>query len=215
VSGFDRKRAEQAIERIAAALAAPIASEARAALLAYVELVAGWSKRVNLTGARDEPALCEVLLADALVLARGALIGRDARLLDVGTGAGAPIMPLLALRTDLSASCLEPLHKRAALLRTGSVRLALHPRMRVHEQRVEPAAPVAPDGPFELALSRATFDPATWLQVGLALAPSVLVFLGDAEPPPAPAGAACVQSETYALPFSHAPRTVARYDRLA
>jgi 16S rRNA (guanine527-N7)-methyltransferase len=213
VAGFDVGRADAAIDRVAAALSAELGAEERKALRAYVELVAGWNRRVNLTGAKDERALCEVLLADALVIARGDLISRDAALLDVGSGAGAPIMPLLLLRPDLRATCLEPLHKRAALLRTGSVRLGLHTRMRVHEQRIEPAAPAAPDGPFQLALSRATFDPVTWLQVGLALAPSALVMLGDAPEPPPPASSTLARRERYALPFSGTARTVARYDR--
>ena len=212
MSRFDGRRAEQAIERVAAALATQVAEPERAALRAYVELVSGWSQRVNLTGARDEAALCEVLLADALVLARSGLISRDASLVDVGTGAGSPIIPLLQLRPDLRATCVEPLHKRSALLRTASVRLGLHGRMRVLEQRVEPVAPAVAGGPFTLALSRATFDPATWLRVGLALAPSVLVMLGDAEPPEAPAGSVLAHRERYALPFSGTARAVVRFD---
>jgi 16S rRNA (guanine527-N7)-methyltransferase len=212
VSGFDARRGEQAIERIAAALAVELSADARQALLAYVQLIASWNQRTNLTAARGEPALCEVLLVDAIVVARGDLIERDASLLDVGTGAGAPVMPLLLLRPDLRATCVEPLHKRAALLRTAGVRLGLHARMQVSEQVIDPAAPVF-SGSFSLALSRATFEPPIWLQVGLGLAPSVLVFLaGDAQPPVAPA-AACARTEVYSLPLSGARRCVARYER--
>lgn len=212
MSGFDARRGEQAIERIAAALGAELSADARKGLLAYVQLIASWNQRTNLTAARGEPALCEVLLVDAIVVARGDLIERDASLLDVGSGAGAPVMPLLLLRPDLRATCVEPLHKRAALLRTAGVRLGLHARMQVSEQVIDPAAPVF-GGSFALALSRATFEPPLWLQVGLALAPRVLVFLaGDAQPPTAP-GAACIRTEVYSLPLSGARRCVARYER--
>jgi len=212
VPGFDPRRGEQAIEQIAAALGAELDADASRALLAYVQLIATWNERTNLTAARGESALCEVLLVDAMVVARGDLIERDASLLDVGTGAGAPIMPLLLLRPDLRAVCVEPLNKRAALLRTASVRLGLHGRMQVSAQSIDPAAPVF-SGAFSLALSRATFEPSLWLRVGLALAPSVLVFLaGDATLPATPA-AACARREAYSLPLSGAPRCVARYER--
>jgi 16S rRNA (guanine527-N7)-methyltransferase len=212
VPGFDARRGGEAIERIAAELGAELGASERHALLAYVQLIASWNQRTNLTAARGEPALCEVLLVDAIVVSRGDLIERDASLLDVGTGAGAPIMPLLQLRPDLRATCVEPLHKRSALLRTASVRLGLHARMTVSEQSIDPARPIFA-GSFSLSLSRATFEPAVWLQVGLALAPSVLVFLaGDATPPVA-SGAGCVRTQAYRLPLSGAPRCVALYER--
>ena len=203
-------RVEQQIERIVAALAPAAAPSAHAmtGLRAFVDLVAGWNQRVNLTAARDEASLCEVLLGDAFVLARRELVAQDAHVLDVGTGAGAPIIPLLLLREDLRATCVEPLHKRAALLRAASVRLGLHTRMRVREQRIETARPEVEGGPFDLALSRATFEPSEWLRVGLALAPSVLVMLADAEPPGSPQ-----HTVRYASPRSGAPRKVALYLR--
>jgi 16S rRNA (guanine527-N7)-methyltransferase len=212
VPEFDARRGADAIERIAAALGAELDAPARQGLLAYVQLIASWNQRTNLTAARGEPALCEVLLVDAIVVAQRDLIERDASLLDVGTGAGAPIMPLLQLRPDLRATCVEPLHKRSALLRTASVRLGLHARMSVNEQPIDPAAPSF-GGSFALALSRATFEPAVWLQVGLALAPSVLVFLAGDAPPPAAPGAVGVRTEAYRLPLSGAPRCVALYER--
>ena len=69
-------------------------------------------------------------------------------------------------------------------------------------------------GSFSLALSRATFEPAVWLEVGLALAPNVLVFLaGDAPTPAAPARAWVRTEQAYSLPLSGARRRVARYER--
>jgi 16S rRNA (guanine527-N7)-methyltransferase len=210
VAELSAQRVEQQIERIAAALAPTAAPSAhtRGGLRSFVELVAGWNQRVNLTAARDEQSLCEVLLADAFVLAQPLLVEPEAHVLDVGTGAGAPIIPLLLLREDIRATCVEPLHKRSALLRAASVRLGLHTRMRVREQRIEPAQPEVEGGPFTLALSRATFEPSEWLRVGRALAGTTLVMLADAQPPDAP-----VHTVSYALPSSGAPRTIARYLR--
>ena len=125
---------------------------------------------------------------------------------------GAPIIPLLLLRPDVSALCLEPLGKRATFLRTASARLGLLSRMRVLPARVDLDAPQAFGEVFDLACSRATFAPERWLEVRLRLAPRVLVMTASASPP-APPGSALVALRTYALPFSGAPRRAALYLR--
>jgi 16S rRNA (guanine527-N7)-methyltransferase len=198
------------VDRLAAAFGVKPPPLARKQLVSYVELVQQWNRKVNLTGASAPGSLCEVLLADAFVLRDEKLVDRDARVLDVGSGAGAPIVPLLVLRPDLHALCLEPRQKRATFLRLVSARLSLLDRMRVSEERLDPNAPEPFLGKFDLACSRATFVPEQWVVLGLTVAPVVLVLSADA-PPPAPSGSRLRESRNYSLPFSTAPRTVARY----
>jgi 16S rRNA (guanine527-N7)-methyltransferase len=200
------------VEHLASALGEPVTAEQVAALGAYAELVAAWNARVNLTAARDAESLGEILLADALVLRAHAFVSAGARLIDVGTGAGAPLLPLLVLRPDLRAVGFEPLHKRAAFLRTAAARLGLLERLRIEEARIDEhaeaaAAAALPGAPFDLALSRATFAPEAWLPLGLALAPIVVVLTRDGL-----AGTA-QHERRYALPFSHTPRVASRFGR--
>jgi 16S rRNA (guanine527-N7)-methyltransferase len=213
VQRFSSEQAPALIAELARALSRDSPEPAQDELGAYVELVARWNRKVNLTGASDDRALCEILLADAFVLADRALCPEGARVVDVGSGAGAPIVPLLVLRPDLTALCVEPHAKRAAFLRMVSARLSLLPRMRVREARIELDRPEAFGEAFELACSRATFEPERWLRVGLALAPRVLVLLGSAAPPQAPPGARLLLVERYALPFSRTPRVACAYLR--
>lgn len=201
------------IDRLARAHGTELLPAVRAALCAYAELVAKWNSKVNLTAASDPEALIEILMADAFVLADPEFVPLDAGVLDVGTGAGAPVVPLLALRPDITATCVEPLGKRATFLRTVSARLQLLPRMRVREERLDPAAPDPRGERFDVACSRATFEPSQWLPVGLSLAPRVLVLLANAPPPPPPAGARLLVERAYALPFSAAPRRACCYAR--
>ena len=217
------------VERIAAGLGEALSPEQAELLARYAVLVRTWNASVNLTAARDDGSLCEVLLADALVLRAQALIPAHARLVDVGTGAGAPLLPLLVLRPDLRAVGVEPLHKRVAFLRTASARLGLSTRVQVREGRIEPSArqdarqdapqdapqsvPQNVEAPFDLACSRATFAPELWLRVGLALAPAVLVLTVDALPGPPPAGVTLAHARDYVLPLSGAPRRAQRYER--
>src|SRR5687768_255424 len=86
----------------------PLTPDESKALVSFAALVASWNHRVDLTGAKTAKDLVEVLLADALVMRDRALVPDGARVLDVGTGVGAPIVPFLLLRPDAHALCVEP-----------------------------------------------------------------------------------------------------------
>jgi 16S rRNA (guanine527-N7)-methyltransferase len=73
-----------------------------------------WRRRTNLTG----PMSGEELVSHALESTIGEkLISDGARLLDIGSGAGLPGVPLALARPDLVVTLLEPRAKRAAFLR--------------------------------------------------------------------------------------------------
>ncbi len=62
------------------------------------------------------------MLADALELA--ARIPKGARVVDVGSGAGAPGLPLSIARDDLEVTLVEPLQKRVSFVRVSVGALA-------------------------------------------------------------------------------------------
>jgi 16S rRNA (guanine527-N7)-methyltransferase len=213
VQEFPAERAAELIGALGRALARDVPETVQVALCDYGALVAKWNRTINLTGAHEPAMLAEVLFADAFVLADAELVPADARVLDVGSGAGAPIVPLLLLRPDLSALCVEPLGKRATFLRMLSGRLPLLPRLRVREARLDPDDPGAIGEAFDVAGSRATFEAERWLRLGLAFAPRVLVMVASAPPPEAPPGARLLRVRDYRLPFSGAPRRACVYLR--
>jgi 16S rRNA (guanine527-N7)-methyltransferase len=88
-----------------------------AALSRYLDLVADWNPRVNLTGARTPAERVAILVAPVVPLAP--LLG-EGRLIDVGSGNGSPGLVLAALRPDLSAILLEPRQRRWAFLREAA-----------------------------------------------------------------------------------------------
>jgi 16S rRNA (guanine527-N7)-methyltransferase len=213
-----------ALDALAAALEVRPSPERRAALAAFCALVDAWNARMDLTAARGAASLAEVLCADALVLADGAstppLLPPGARVVDVGTGAGAPALPLALLRDDVTLTCVEPLRKRVTFLRTAIGTLpGLAGRVVVREQRLDLGRPEVPGGPFDVAMARATFAPAVWLPVGLALAPCCVLLTAQDGPAPPP-GAALVVARRYVVPRSHAeggpaPRVASVYARQA
>lgn len=202
------------IERLFVALGAPVEAPVDPAVLgplaAFADLVATWNARLNLTGAKEPEALAEVLFADAMMLRDEALLPQGARFVDVGAGAGAPSLPLLLLRPDLRATLVEPIHKRVAFLRTAIGTFDLAERATVIEGRLE-AAPIA-GAPFDVALSRATFEPAEWLARAEPLAPRTLVLVAG-DPLPEREGARLLETRTYRLPRKDAPRAIGLYAR--
>ncbi len=93
-------------------------------------MLAAWSPRVNLTGARGAEPRVEILVAPVLPLLPLAL----SPLLDLGSGNGSPGLVLALLRPELEVSLLEPRQRRWAFLREAA-RAAGRPDVRVLRQR--------------------------------------------------------------------------------
>ena len=85
-------------------------------LTRYAELLERWAARHNLVRFSSREELVERHLLDAL--AATPLLEGGGKLLDVGSGAGLPGVPLLAVRPEWRGVLLEPRQKRWAFLRT-------------------------------------------------------------------------------------------------
>ena len=195
------------LERAAMALGTPLEAPAQAAIAAWLERLQEWNARIDLTAARTDDELVDLMLVDALFLAPR--LPPQARLVDVGTGAGAPGLALALLRPDLRVTLVEPLGKRAAFLRTvvGEAR-----RADVVIERVRGEA-LAGRRAWDVAVSRATLGPAAWLELAVTLVGpggSVWLLLAKEEPP-AHARAVAEQDLTYTWPLTSAARRAVRY----
>lgn len=161
-----------------------VTDTARAQLVTWLDLVVAWSERVDLTAARDPDTLVDLLLADAALLASGDLLetgatSERARIIDVGSGVGAPAIPLAILRPEFSLTLVEPRERRAAFLRTSCGVLS-RPDISLLRTRSMEVGPKSAD----VAISRATLPPPQWLREGARLAEhAVWVLLGQDEPP--------------------------------
>ena len=128
-------------------------------LLAFAALLVRWNQKINLTGARSAASLVAEHFPDAFALARR--LDRPARVVDVGSGGGLPALPLALLRPTLALVLCEPIAKKTSFLRTAIRELDLTDRVQVEQVRAEEL--VARGARFEVALSRATFEPEVWL----------------------------------------------------
>lgn len=81
---------------------------------AYAELLAGPGVERGLLGPREVDRLWERHILNSAAVAE--LIEPDARVIDIGSGAGLPGIPLALARPDLRVVLLEPMLRRAEFL---------------------------------------------------------------------------------------------------
>jgi len=127
----------------------------------YARELHRWNQRINLTGARSEAEILREHVADALALLPHLPAGEFA-LIDVGSGAGLPGVPLAILRPDARVLLIEPNGKKFSFLQAMR-RLIPLPGTEVRSLRLE-ALPATDR--FDVAVSRAVWAPEVWLARG-------------------------------------------------
>ncbi len=179
---------------------------------AYFDVVRAWDARTDLTSARTDTELAEILFLDAAHVIVAGWSKPAASLVDIGAGVGAPTIPILLSDETLCGTLVEPRRIRTAFLRTAAGVLGLAGRATTLEQRVDRAKPVVDGGPFSVALSRATFTPDDWLPIGAKLADEIWALTAGAEVA-APGDLRLERQLDYTVPSSGAPRSILAYRR--
>lgn len=138
-----------------AVLDIPAASAARDRLIAYVELLAKWNQAFNLTAVRDPAEMVTLHILDSLVVAPflPTLVstGSSGSLIDVGTGAGLPGIPLALLDPERPVTLLDSNIKKTRFCRQAVLALGLKNVDVVHARDEG----YLPDQPFATVISRA------------------------------------------------------------
>jgi 16S rRNA (guanine527-N7)-methyltransferase len=109
--------------------------EALGTIEAYVSLLGTTGVEWGLIGPREVPRLWERHVLNSVAIA--GLIGSGATVVDVGSGAGLPGIPLAVLRPDLDVVLLEPKVRRADFLTQTVDELGIGDRVRVIRARAE------------------------------------------------------------------------------
>lgn len=123
-------------------------AEARAKLLAYLQLLHKWNRAYNLTAVREPLEMVARHLLDSLSILP--FVGAGP-LADLGTGAGLPGIPLAIARPELSVSLVDSNGKKTRFLQQAVLELGLG-NTKVLQQRLE-AGPAA--APFAQVSARA------------------------------------------------------------
>ena len=130
--------------------------EVQQKLVHYIQLIARWNKTFNLTAIRDVEDMVSKHLLDSLVI-QPYVEGKT--VLDVGSGAGLPGIPLAITSPDKRFVLLDSNGKKTRFLTQAKIELKLDNvevvHSRVEEYRPDLAADRAAAGPFDVIISRA------------------------------------------------------------
>ncbi len=152
-----------------------VPAEQQAQLLAYMDLIAKWTKVYNLTAVRDANEMLTHHLLDSLAVVAplrremATLVLPEGQtrlsLLDVGAGAGLPGIVIAITCPEIAVTCVDTVAKKAAFIQQVAATLKL-PNLKGLHARVESLAQ-----PYDVICSRAfasLLDFTTWSQAALA-----------------------------------------------
>lgn len=142
-----------------------LSEEAVEAFAVYLRELLKWNKKINLTAIRTEREIVLKHFLDSLSVLPH--LSRTETLLDMGSGAGFPGIPLKivspALRIVLLDSVRKKVHFQRHILRT----LGLRDVETVHGRAQDPSIIQSLGGQFDLVVSRALSDLKTFLELSL------------------------------------------------
>ena len=192
------------LETGARLLGIDLSDEVSKRLLQFLTLLIKWNKAYNLTALQDPLKMVERHLLDSLSVLDHL---RGEQILDMGTGAGLPGVPLALLRPHSHFVLLDGNNKKIRFVRQAVLELGIGNIQTVHA-RVED---YRPHRPFDTLISRAFTDlpkmveltQGLWTQAGSLLA--MKGALPEAELAQLPADLV-VRVISLNLPFSHAER---------
>ena len=105
-----------AVRRALEALGAPFGENERALWARYVELFDRWARRTNLVSLRDRERWIERHVVPSLALLRVVPLRAGHTVVDIGTGAGFPGLPLALVRRDCQFYLIESRRWRVLFL---------------------------------------------------------------------------------------------------
>lgn len=129
--------------------------EQLAAMDKYYQQLVAWNEKVNLTAITEPHEVAVKHMIDSLSCYQEELFTPGVRLIDVGTGAGFPGIPLKIFQQDIELTLMDSLNKRLNFLRAVIDDLALEGVYTVHARAEEAGKNKQYREQYQLAVSRA------------------------------------------------------------
>jgi 16S rRNA (guanine527-N7)-methyltransferase len=192
-------------------------SAAREMLRLRAELLR-WNAKVDLTAITDPAEVLEKHFLDSIAVAPD--LPGEATVLDAGSGAGFPGLPLALARPDLRLTLVDSSSRRVAFCKQMVIQLGLGARVMARDLRLTGHPEREGLSTFDVAVSRAVAELPAWLRLAAPYVRpggAVIAMLGPvedavlraAESPPIPLESV----RRFALPASGGRRTVAVFRR--
>lgn len=148
-----------AFEEILAARAAeagiPLTAEQIGQFSVYHEMLLDWNTRMNLTALTAPEDVAVKHIIDSLTAYDAALFDGARTLIDVGTGAGLPGIPLAVYAPHLTVTLLDSLNKRVRFLTEVTAAMGLQNVRCIHARAEEAARTAEHRAAYDIVVSRA------------------------------------------------------------
>jgi 16S rRNA (guanine527-N7)-methyltransferase len=133
--------------------------------LRYLQELKEWNRKINLTAIRDEKEIVVRHFLDSLSVVRS--LGDGKSLLDIGSGAGFPGIPLKIARPDLKVVLMDSVGKKAHFMRNVIRVLGLNGIEAIHGRAEDQSLIERFLGSFDIVTSRAFSKLGRFIEVSL------------------------------------------------
>lgn len=127
----------------------------------YYEILVEWNKVMNLTGITEYEEVNEKHFVDSLSIVKAVDISNIQSVIDIGTGAGFPGIPLKIAFPHLNIVLLDSLNKRIKFLNAVIDKLGLDKIKTIHGRAEDYAKQIEYREQFDLCVSRAVANLST------------------------------------------------------
>lgn len=156
---MDIKEFKEEIEKYLNVLKIELEEKQIKELYEYMNLLIEWNKNINLTAIVEPKEIILKHFVDSLTISK--YITHNSTLIDIGTGAGFPGIPLKILRNDIDITLVDSLNKRIKFLEEVIEKINLNNIKTVHGRAEEIGRNINYRETFDYATSRAVANIAT------------------------------------------------------
>jgi len=125
----------------------------------YMQLLLEWNKKINLTAITDENEIILKHFVDSLTVLK--YIGANDKIIDVGTGAGFPGIPIAIMMPNVKITLLDSLNKRINFLNEVIKELDLKNVETIHSRSEDCGKDMLFREKYNIALARAVANLST------------------------------------------------------
>ncbi len=124
-------------------------------LISYMREILLWNEKVNLTSITDEQEFLRKHILDSLLITEEESYKKAERIIDVGTGAGFPGVPLAVMNPEKEVVLLDSLRKRLDIIREITAKLGITNIKTCHMRAEDAGRDDSMRESFDLCVSRA------------------------------------------------------------
>lgn len=121
----------------------------------YMRLLQEWNEKINLTAIVEDEEIIKKHFIDCIKAFKRCELKKANTLIDVGSGAGFPGLPIAIMKKDLKVTLLDSLNKRINFLNTVIAEIGLDNVLTIHSRAEDGARNKLLRESFDIATSRA------------------------------------------------------------